>query len=207
MKKKTCQAMLVTHLWPNKETFPMKLYTLAIFAFGALAACSSQHERAEDLTGNTTQASSEVGHVNTTIKPGPDVTISTQLREPVSPGNTGALEIVFKENYTSGRMKVKASTSEGIRLITTIDEAEFDMASDSEHNWTVFFDTEDAGRHYVNLWVGVETPFGQLTRQSAAVIKVGTGDFAPKNKQFETEAGPDGKPVIRMEAQETISGN
>lgn len=188
----------------------MKLITLAIFAVGTLAACSSQQDVSEGLAddhNHHVEAEGGHGHTASTIKPGPDISISTALRAPVAPGNTGALEITFKESYPSGRMTVKASTSEGIALITTIDETEFDMANSDEHDWTVFFDTEDAGRHYVNLWVAVETPFGRLTRRSAAVIQVGSGSAGPKNVQLKTEPGPEGEPVIRMPARETISEN
>ena len=105
-------------------------------------------------------------------------------------------------------MQVSAKTSSGLTLITTNDETSFDMASGDAHEWTVLFDAPEAGRHYVNIHVTVETAFGKLSRKSAAIVQVGKGDgvAATASKSTATvQTGSDGKPVIMMQAQETIT--
>lgn len=186
----------------------MRQYMIACFAIGCFTACSSQAPVIE-TTPQEANAPAEVGHASSsgTIKPGPDVRIRTELREPLAPGDSGALNIVFSEGYNEGQLKVKASTSEGISLLTTIDETQFDMASGTDHEWTVYFDTEEDGRHYVNFWVSVDTPFGTQTRSSSAIVKVGSGISRPKSTSSTIAVDADGTAIVRLPAQETIKEN
>lgn len=179
----------------------------SLLALALFVSCSSSSAPTIDSepvdTVKTVVETSEPYHG--TVKPGPNVQIRTELRETLLPGDSGALEITLLESYPTGRLTVKASTSDGLELFTTSDETRFNMSGTDEHNWTVFFDTEEAGRHYITLWVAVDTPFGRLTRSSAAIVQVGPESSNKTNTRDNLSIGPDGKPVIRMTAEETIS--
>ena len=144
-----------------------------------------------------------------TVKPGADVQIRSELRETLSPGDAGALNVTFTEGYTNGDMQITATTSNGLELLTTADATSFNMATGDTHEWTVYFDAPVAGKHYVNFHVRVDTAIGPLTRSSAAIVQVGkASDTSTASKSaapVETDAG--GKPVIVMQAEETIVQN
>lgn len=174
---------------------------------GTLAACSVPTgtpviEKASAVTETTSSTRNDIR----TVKPGADVQIRSDLREPVAPGGSGALNVSFTEQYRMGNMHVRATPSEGLELITTIDEADFDMTLGDIHDWTVYFSAPEAGKHYINFSVKVDTPLGPQTRSSAAIIQVGKpgeGTVASKSSvTVETDA--EGKPVIMMQAEETI---
>lgn len=185
---------------------PAKLISGALLLFSA-AGCSLG-QTPESETASIETAKHEHASISgiETVKPGPDVQISTELREQVLPGGTGALNITFSEQYPTGTMRVKASTSDGLELFTTIDQADFDMSKGGEHEWTVYFRANDAGRQYVNFHVSVDTPFGPLTRSSSAVIQIGGAAAIKANdpSDLSMTTDVDGKPVIMMQAQETI---
>ncbi|MEM6412214.1 MAG: hypothetical protein AAF683_11840 [Pseudomonadota bacterium] len=176
---------------------PRILFLAATMAFGA---CS---EVADDQTSQaTTGASHKEHHHASTVKPGANVAFQTALREPLSPGDAGALEITMTEGHRVGTMTVTANAGDGLELFTTIDEETFDLSATDTHSWTVYFDTEDAGKYYINLHAHVQTPIGRLSRSYAAPIQVGTPE--PKSNVSISQSSSNGEPVVFMEAAETI---
>lgn len=194
----------------------MKSMTISFLSLALLGACSAQSTdsaSAENAVSTITANSKVAKHGDfaerpeiRTVKPGPAVRIETELREAVVPGGTGALNVTLTEGYRAGTLIVRASTSDGLTLITTNNETSFDLASGNSHDWTVFFDAPEAGRHYVNFYVRVETPFGALSRKSAAIVQVGkdTGNTASAKSVAPVETNADGDLIVVMEAQETI---
>lgn len=189
----------------------MKHLAPLLLSLGFVGACSAQAESDAPAPQATTQTQAHAKHKHTghevrTVKAGPDIRITSELSAPVSPGNTGTLNVTFTEGYPKGTMKVKASTSDGLSLITTGNATSFNMASGEAHEWAVHFAAPEAGRHYVNFHVEVQTAFGKLTRKSAAVVQVGKeGAGATASKSLSAvETNADGEPVIMMQAEETI---
>lgn len=170
---------------------------------GVLAGCSQQPPIQSDVQ----KAGIVIDTPSHTVKPGPDVMINTALREPVDRGDAGALDVSFFETYKAGELLVSVSLSDGLSAITTDDSTRFDMASTDAHEWTIFFSAEASGRQYVNFHVRVETPFGPLTRSSAAIINVGPENGlqgAEKPQSGELIADADGKQMRVFKATETI---
>ncbi|MEO0882573.1 MAG: hypothetical protein AAFY34_07535 [Pseudomonadota bacterium] len=173
--------------------------TVILAASLSFAACSVE---SNDMSNDYSAATKSHHEHGSTAKPGANVTFTTELREPLSPGDAGALEITMTEGHRSGTMRVKAKAGEGLELFTTIDEATFDLSEGDTHTWTVFFDTEDPGKFYINLQARVETPIGPLGRSYAAPIIVGTPE--PKSINTTSQSVSDNEPVVVMEAVETI---
>ncbi|MEO1405053.1 MAG: hypothetical protein AAFV54_01000 [Pseudomonadota bacterium] len=162
-------------------------------------SCSAGHEEYHHETiGHSHDGASH----SATAKPGANVRFETELREPLSPGDAGALEVTMIEGHSSGIMTVTASAGEGLDMLTTIDEATFDVADGDTHSWTVYFDTETEGKYYLNLRASVKTPIGRLTRSYAAPIIVGDPDAKTKRATNGKTSPNNGK--VMMEAVETI---
>ena len=191
----------------------MRYITLSLLTLSLIGACAEAPQAKADTRTEAKTVSHALGLHNgserlvQTVKPGPNVRVSTELREPVTPGGVGTLNVTLEENYGGGILNVSAKTSDGMSLIGTNDKTSFNMASGNAHEWTVSFDAPEAGLHYVNFHVQIETPFGNLSRKSAAVIQVGKGlDVATASKSVgPVETNAEGKPVIIMQAQETIT--
>jgi len=167
-------------------------------------ACSAPSQTYSEETATlTTPSAHEKEHHHGHVKPGANVTFKTELREALSPGDAGALEIVMTEGHRAGQMRVTASASDGLEMLTTIDEATFDLSTGDTHNWIVYFDTETAGKYYINLHARVDTPIGPLMRSYAAPVIVGKPE--PKAESASLEQSADGEMVVVMEALETIS--
>lgn len=190
----------------------MNRLILPLLSLGLVSACSPPSANAElgfSSPGQRTSVDKPRKHAEQhvrTVKPGPAVRVTSELREEVVPGGSGALNVTFTEAYRRGTMTVRASTSAGISLITTNDEESFNMASGDDHEWTLYFDAPEAGRHFVNIHVAVETPFGKLSRKSAAIVQVGknTGSAVASKSSGSVQTDAEGKRVIMMEAQEVI---
>ncbi|MEM9669044.1 MAG: hypothetical protein AAF950_08980 [Pseudomonadota bacterium] len=171
----------------------------------SLGACTQETDDASiDIVQPSDAADTFHKHHMATVKPGANVQFQTQLRETLSPGDAGALEITIIEGHRSGQMRVTASTSDGIELFTTEDETTIDLGDSDTHEWTVYFDTEEAGKFYVNLNARVETPIGAFTRSHAVPIVVGSPEQKSDTGRSETVT-QDGDLVIMMDAVETIS--
>ena len=184
----------------------MKLRHLTPLALLVGAACSGETAAPVETTtaAALTKPSPYAAEHTHTVKPGANIEFRSELREELFPGDAGAVEITILEGYPGGTMTVTAAASDGIALFTTIDEATFDMSEGRAHDWTVFVDTEEAGRFYVNLVARVDTPIGTFTRTYAAPVQVGPVD------KSNAEAAPSqknaaGQSVIMMQAEETIS--
>lgn len=172
--------------------------TLALLLTVPLVACA-------DMAHSPEQVPSDPAITNETIKPGADVKIRTTLREPLRPGDSGALEVDISEAYPHGTMNVAVSTSEGLELFTTATSTSFDMETGRDHNWTVYFEALTSGTHYVNISVSVDSPLGKLVRTSAATIIVnGRSDAPPQTAASQDiETMSDGTRIKVMEAVET----
>ena len=189
----------------------MKNLILSTLFIAPLAACSASTDKVAQQESAQSHAHAE--HASKegvrTVKSGADVQVRTELRETLSPGDAGAMTVTFTEGYTNGDMRITATTSEGLELLTTADATSFNMAAGDTHEWTVYFDAPVAGKHYVNFHVSVDTPIGPLSRSSAAIVQVGkASDTSAASKSaapVETDAG--GKPIIMMQAEETIVQN
>lgn len=167
-------------------------------AFG-LAACGSPPPVEAAKLANDTA-------LNGYQKPGAQVRISGELREALNPGDAGAVEVTVREAYDSGTLTLRATTSDGMSILTTNDEIRFDMAGTDTHTWTVYFDTEQEGRFYVNILADVETAFEASSRAGAIAVQVGKGAGSGPALSKGMELGTDerGEPVIMMQAEETI---
>jgi len=186
----------------------MKNLMCALLMTASLGACSvPASQPANELQNRESKQDTHSGETIRTVKPGADVRITSELREAVSPGGSGALNVSFSETYQRGDMQVTVTTSEGLELVTTIDATSFDMASGDKHDWTVYFSAPEAGKHYINFHVKVDTALGPMTRTSAAIIEVGKPDEAATSskttRSIETDAND--KPVIIMQAEETVT--
>lgn len=181
----------------------MKRIVFLPLVIGLLAGCSEQ----PPIQSDAQKAGIVFDKPSHTVKPGPDIKINTALREPVDTGDAGALNVSLFETYKTGEMLVSVSLSDGLSAITTDDSNRFDMASTNAHDWTIFFSANAPGRQYVNFHVRVETPFGPLTRSSAAIINVGPVyglQGAAKPQSGELIADTDGKQMRVFKATETI---
>ncbi len=139
-------------------------------------------------------------------KPGAQVRISGELREALNPGDAGAMEITVREAYETGRLTLRATTCEGMSILTTNDATSFDMAGTDTHAWTVYFETGEEGRFYVNILADVETGFDASSRAAAFAVTVGKpapgGPALSKGMELGTDES--GEAVIMMQAEETI---
>ena len=182
----------------------MKDLIISALMVAPVAACSVP--AAPQAPQETTKLETGSKDITRTVKPGADVQIRSELRGTVSAGGSGALNVSLTEGYTRGDMQVTVSTSPGLELITTIDATEFNMASGDTHEWTLYFSAPEAGKHYINFHVTVDTALGPLSRSSAAIVQVGNVTDAPVASEPEKapETDSEGKPVIRMQAKEVI---
>lgn len=173
--------------------------SIALASMLALASCSLEESKPQL---DSAHSSADDTHYHATVKPGANVNFTTSLQEPLSPGDVGTLQITVTEGYKSGTMRLTATAGEGLELVTTIDETIFDVSNTDTHTWEVFFDTESAGKFYINLHARIETPIGPIARSYSAPIIVGTP--APKTQNTSSLSTTTGERVVTMEAVETI---
>ncbi|MEL7482120.1 MAG: hypothetical protein AAGJ29_11220, partial [Pseudomonadota bacterium] len=141
-----------------------------------------------------------------TVKSGAAVSLKADLREPLVPGDSGAFEVTVREGYREGSLTLTARAGDGLSLLTTGDTATFDTSNGDTHAWTIYFDTETAGRYYIYVSAIAETPGGRSTREFALPVQVGkASDVTPKSSSVDVvEDAATGERLVMMQAEETI---
>lgn len=141
-----------------------------------------------------------------TVKPGANLSMSFELRSSVAAGETGTLDLRFREVYDRGRLTLVASSdSDGLDIYGPTSETTRDLSVPGPKDWNVLFTADKEGIHYINVLATVEIP-GEPVVSRAFSARVEVGDtaaaIAARELDVDVVTQSDGRRVKILPAEE-----
>lgn len=184
-----------------------KVSSVAMLASLAAAGCAGKSAGEEQADRTAESAGTEAQSTILTTKTGPAIEAAFALRNPVNPGETGVITVTIRDGYDAGTLTVTASSKTGLGVFPTSQSASFNMQGDTAHQWDVYFKTDIAGAHYLDIHVMAADDSGATIGARSFSYRADVGAAAPASSK--TESAPavtdsNGEKKIIMDAEETI---
>ncbi len=142
-----------------------------------------------------------------TTKTGPAIEVGFALRSPVKPGDVGVATLTIRDDYPAGTLTVAAASKTGLGVFPTSASTSFGMEGDAAHLWDVYFQTDAAGAHYLDIHVTTTGADNAMIGARSFSFKIAVGDVAAAASKTGTApvvSDENGEKKIIMDAEETI---
>lgn len=130
------------------------------------------------------------------------------MRSAVKPGDVGVAVLTIRDDYAAGALSVTASSKTGLGVFPTSETTRFAMEGDAPHLFDVYFKTDVAGVHYLDIYVSATDEDGSVlgARSFSFAVKVGEATTpAAKLDPPSVATDADGETVIMLDAVEEIT--
>lgn len=188
---------------------------LLVFCSMALVACSktvpATAEQRPEAPANETRTSTEAASSNkiaksvepTRGKPGAQISLATNEIHKAKAGIASDIKLVLITPYIEGQLTVAVSASEGLALVSEVNEFTFMLDADTDYAIPLQILAQEDGRYYVHMQVNLEVEGRRTFRALSAIIQVGQ-DEQPKKAELKVRTTGEASPVILLPAEETI---
>ena len=178
----------------HTNTKARTLFTMPLIAIAA--SCAGADGNAENV--------SDIKHA--TVKPGGAFEFSYEISRRAGVDETGTVSLTITETYDEGTLLLEASAQGGLEIFPASSTAQFPMNGADAHVWDIFYTPQQEGVFYIDVMARGESASNLLGARTYAIrIDVGNQAAAQKPDDGRTvEMSEDGKPLIIMEAEETI---
>lgn len=143
-----------------------------------------------------------------TSKPGPAIEMRLDLRGKVMPGDAGVATLRISDGYADGVMSLTASSKTGLGVFPTSGATSYSMAGDAPHLWDVYFKSDVAGVHYLDVYAVATDADNVIIGARSFSFQIAVGDAAApaaKTGPAPNVSGEGADRKIILDAEETIS--